>query len=102
MFTRFFHIDESNILQVYFPKTTRKVFGVPFSVLALNCNKVSVSLSQEAPICKNLDLSNVNFQGLFELASLMIQKNLGCFVPDTYVVYLEESITLLVQGPYHF
>ena len=36
-------------------------------------------LSQEAVIPKFLDLSNLNFQGLCELISLLAQQNMGCF-----------------------
>ena len=49
-------------------------------------------LSQEAVVPKFLDLGNLNFQGLCELISLLVQQNLGCFLIHTYVVYLVESI----------
>ena len=48
-------------------------------------------LSQEAVILKFLDLSDLNFQGLCELISLLLQQNLGCLVIHTYVVYLVET-----------
>ena len=49
-------------------------------------------LSQEAVVPKFLDLGNLNFQGLCELISLLVQQNLGCFLIHTYVAYLVESI----------
>ena len=88
MLTLFINQNESNILQVYF-----LIFEFHFLILDLNCEKVSVYLSQEAVIPKFLDLSNLNFQGICELISLLIQQNLGCFLIDAYVVYLAESIS---------
>ena len=50
-------------------------------------------LFQEAVVPKFLDLGNLNFQGLCELISLLVQQNLGCFLTHTYVVYsLEHAL----------
>ena len=87
------NLNESNILQVYFAKTTRTVLGISLFNFSFELWRRLLLLSQEAVIPKFLDLRNLNFQSLCELISLLVQQNLGCFLIHTYVVYLVESIS---------
>ena len=86
------NLNESNILQVYFAKTTRTVLGISLFNFSFELWRRLLLLSQEAVIPKFLDLRNLNFQRLCELISLLVQQNLGCFLIHTYVVYLVEQI----------
>ena len=86
------NLNESNILQVYFAKTTRTVLGISLFNFSFELWRRLLLLSQEAVIPKFLDLRNLNFQSLCELISLLVQQNLGCFLIHTYVVYLVEQI----------
>ena len=92
MLTLFTNLNESNILQVYFAKTTRTVFGIPLFNFSLELWKRLCFF--QAVIPKFLGLSNLNFQGLCELVSLLVQQNVGCFLIYTHVVYLVESIII--------
>ena len=94
MLTLFTNLNESNILQVYFAKTARTVFGIPLFNFSFELWKsLCFFLSQEAVLIpKFLNLSNSNFQGLCELISPLVQQKLGCFLSQTYVAYLVESI----------
>ena len=86
------NLNESNILQVYFAKTTRTVLGISLFNFSFELWRRLLFLYQEAVIPKFLDLRNLNFQSLCELISLLVQQNLGCFLIHTYVVYLVEQI----------
>ena len=104
MLTLFTNLNESNILQVYFAKTARTVFGIPLFNFSFELWKsLCFFLSQEAVLIpKFLNLSNSNFQGLCELISPLVQQKLGCFLSQTYVAYLVESIPQSIQGSYLF
>ena len=67
MFTLFINLNESNILQVCFAKTTWSVLGI--SLFNVSFESFLFLLSQQAVMPNFLDLSNLNFQGLCELIS---------------------------------
>ena len=90
MLTLFTNLNESNILQVYFAKMARIVFGILLFNFSFELRKCLFLLSQQAVIPKFLDLSNLNYQGLCELISLLVQQNLGCFLIHVFIAYLTE------------
>ena len=103
MFTLFINLNESNILQVCFAKTTWSVLGI--SLFNLSFEQFLFLLSQQAVMPNFLDLSNLNFQGLCELISpikanaQITSTNLSGMAVNNVVINTAQTASFLLGEP---